>query len=153
MGFHYKILSWALIFLLRLRFPPGKSIATILTERYNKGTLTASRNFQRVELKLEKAKLDLYFLLSCKKRNVIRKFLWLNVANKRIRKFLAYYQCQKKLLDTEISLKKFRIRTLTAHTSSAYSDLSPCVRTMDLIHLKSVSDKENSRRIEKHQKI
>ena len=31
LGFHIKILSCALIFLLRLRFPPGKSIATSYT--------------------------------------------------------------------------------------------------------------------------
>ena len=31
MVIHLKILSWALIFLLRLRFPPGKSIAKIIT--------------------------------------------------------------------------------------------------------------------------
>ena len=31
MAFHIRILSWALIFILRLRFPPGKSIATTIT--------------------------------------------------------------------------------------------------------------------------
>ena len=32
MGFHahYRILTWALIFILRLRFPPKKSIITII---------------------------------------------------------------------------------------------------------------------------
>ena len=30
MPLHIKIMSWALIFILRLRFPPGKSIATML---------------------------------------------------------------------------------------------------------------------------
>ena len=30
MAIHLRILSWALIFLLPLRFPPGKSIAKIL---------------------------------------------------------------------------------------------------------------------------
>ena len=34
MGFHHKILSWALIFLLRLRFLPGKSIATVLPGKF-----------------------------------------------------------------------------------------------------------------------
>ena len=28
MAIHLALLSWALIFILRLRFPPGKSIAT-----------------------------------------------------------------------------------------------------------------------------
>ena len=30
MAFHDRILSWALISILRLRFPPGKSMATIM---------------------------------------------------------------------------------------------------------------------------
>ena len=33
MGFHLKILSWALIFLLRLRSPPGKFIARVCRAR------------------------------------------------------------------------------------------------------------------------
>ena len=32
MAIHIRILSWALIFILRLRFPPGKSLVNILTE-------------------------------------------------------------------------------------------------------------------------
>ena len=33
MAIHLVVLSWALIFIIRLRFPPGKSIATIITQR------------------------------------------------------------------------------------------------------------------------
>ena len=33
MAIHLRILSGALIFILRLRFPPGKSIAKIITAR------------------------------------------------------------------------------------------------------------------------
>ena len=42
---------------------------------------------------------------------------------------------------------------LTTQASSAYSDLSSLIRTIDLFHLKFLSDKENTRIIEKHQKI
>ena len=31
MAIHLAALSWALIFILRLRFPPGKSIAKVIT--------------------------------------------------------------------------------------------------------------------------
>ena len=54
-----KVICWALIFIIRIRFPPGKSLATILNNRYNNGALEAFRKFQRLELKLGKAKLDL----------------------------------------------------------------------------------------------
>ncbi len=33
MAIHLAALSWALIFILRLRFPPGKSIAKVKTEK------------------------------------------------------------------------------------------------------------------------
>ena len=148
MAIHLRILSWALIFLLRLRFPPGKSVAKIITDRYDKGLLLAFRSFQCLDLKLGKAKLDLLFLQSCKKRNVIPKFLRFKVANRKLRRSSAYYQCQRKLLDEEIALKGSRMRVLTTQASDAYSVLSSRVRLIDLIHLKSLSDKENTRTIE-----
>ena len=45
MAIHLAALSWALIFILRLRFPPGKSIAKVITDRYDKATLLASDIF------------------------------------------------------------------------------------------------------------
>ena len=120
---------------------------------YEKGLLSTFRNFQHLELKLGKPKLDLLFLLSCKKRSVIPKFLWFKVINRKLKRSSAYYQCQKKLLDEEISHKRSRIRVLTTQVSSTYSDLSSLVQTTDIIHLKSLSDKENTRIIEKYQKI
>ena len=105
-----KVICWALIFIIRIRFPPGKSLATILNNRYNNGALEAFRKFQRLELKLGKAKLDLEFLSTCKKRSVIPRFLWFKVANRRLRTSSAYRQCQSKLLQDEIDAKHARIR-------------------------------------------
>ena len=100
-----RVLCWALIFILRLRFPPGSSIASILNNRYNNGSLEAFRKFQRLEMKLGKAKLDLDLLKNCKKRSVIPKFLRFKVANQRLRNSSAYRQCQNKLLQDEIADK------------------------------------------------
>ena len=108
-----RVLCWALIFILRLRFPPGSSIATILNNRYKNGSLEAFRKFQRLEMKLGKAKLDLEFLKNFKKRLVIPKFLRFKVANRRLRNSSAYRQCQNKLLQDEIASKHARIRILS----------------------------------------
>ncbi len=35
MAIHLAALSWALIFILRLRFPPGKSIAKVILTKYS----------------------------------------------------------------------------------------------------------------------
>ena len=124
MTLHPRILSWALIFILCLRFPPGKSLVNNLKECYHNGSLHAFRLFQKLELKLGKAKLDLLLLLSCKKRNVIIKFLWFKVANRNLKNSSAYRACQRKLLDEEVAQKRSIIRSLSAQASTAYSILS-----------------------------
>ena len=148
-----KVICWALIFIIRIRFPPGKSLATILNNRYNNGALEAFRKFQRLELKLGKAKLDLGFLSTCKKRSVIPRFLWFKVANRRLRTSSTYRQCQNKLLQDEINAKHARIRVLSAQVTTAQSRLASLVSNMDFIHLKNVSDRENSRKLSQHQRV
>ena len=142
-----------MIFIARIRFPPGKSLAAILNQRYNNGALEWFRKFQRLELKLGKAKLDLDFLSTCKKRSVIPRFLWFKVANRRLRTSSAYRQCQTKLLQDEINAKHARIRILSAQVTTAHSNLASLVSNMDFIHLKHVSDRENSKRLCQHQRV
>jgi hypothetical protein len=74
--FGFKVICWALLFIFKLRFPPGVSIATVLKKRYKDDkSLNAFRKFQRLELKLQKASLDITFFEDCKKNSVIPKFL------------------------------------------------------------------------------
>ena len=47
----FKIICWALIFLTRLRFPPGSSIATILKTRRHFGDVES-------EMKTENKRFD-----------------------------------------------------------------------------------------------
>ena len=148
-----KVICWAIIFITRIRFPPGKSLATILNKRYNNGALEAFRKFQRLELKLGKAKLDLDFLSTCKKRSVIPRFLWFKVANRRLRTSGAYRQCQNKLLQDEINAKHARIRVLSAQVTTSHSNLASLVSNMDFIHLKHVPDRENSKKLCQHQRV
>ena len=94
-----------------------------------------------MELKLGKTKLVPLFLRSCKKHNVIPKFLWFKVANGNLKNSSAYRACQRTFLDEEVAQKRSKIRSLSAQASTAYSTLSPFVSYVDLTHLKSVSDK------------
>ena len=84
------------------------------------------RSMSDLELKLRKAKLDLLFLLSCKKRNVIPK-LWFKVANRNLKNSSTYRSCQRKFLDEEVAQKCSRVRSLSAQASTAYSTLSTLV--------------------------
>ena len=109
--------------------------------------------FQHVELKLGKAKLDLSFLNSCKKQSVIPCFLRFKVANSHLYNTAAYWQCQKKLLHEEINQKHSHIRILSSQSTTAYSHLVSLVSALDLIHLKTLTDQENSCKLNWFQKI
>ena len=51
MAIHLRILSWALIFLLQLRFPPGKSIAKLNTCGPGKGSALVSKSTHNQQIK------------------------------------------------------------------------------------------------------
>ena len=108
---------------------------------------------EKKTVKLGKAKLDLEFLSTCKKRLVIPRFLWFKVANRRLRTSSAYRQCQNKLLQDEINAKHARIRVLSAQVTTAHSRLASLISNIDFIHLKNVSDRENSKKLNQHQRV
>ena len=150
----FKIVVWAIIFLTKLRFPPGISIATVLKDRYkNNGSLAAFRKYQRIDLKLSKAKLDLSFLTKCKSHGVIPQFLNFKVTNQRLKSSAAYRQCQRKLLEEEIFNKQCRICELKIELSTVYGCLADLVSSLDLVHLKTLSESENSKQLQRHENI
>ena len=149
-----RIICWAIIFLTRIRFPPGVSIADILRKRYgNNDALAVFHKYQRTELKLSKTKLDLKFLLNCDRFDVIPRFLNFKVSNRKLRDSVAYRQCQRKLLTQEISAKRTKIKELSELSSTLSSNLSGLVSSLDLIHLKTSSDRENSRNLAQNEKL
>ncbi len=126
----------------------------VLKRRYKEnGSLDAFRKYQRLEFKLQKAKLDLTFLEDCKKNSVIPKFLNFKLANRNLQNSNAYLQCQRKLLNEEISIKHSRITVLSLEVTEALSKLTALVSTIDAIHLRSVCDRENSAKLRHHEKI
>ena len=56
-----KIISWALLCLVRLRFPLDKSIACVLRSRYGNTVIKDIRKFEKIDFALRKCKLDLLF--------------------------------------------------------------------------------------------
>ena len=101
-----KVISLALLFLIRLRFPLDKSITYVLRSRYGNLVVKELRKFEKVDYSLRKCKLDLTFLLACLQNNIIPKFLNFRVSNSYLKSSRAYHACQIKLLKEEISLKK-----------------------------------------------
>ena len=65
----------ALLFLLKLRFPPHRSLTTTILNRYGRDGLRLYRQHEKLDYKLRKAKADLDFLLTCQTHNLKPKFL------------------------------------------------------------------------------
>ena len=107
-----KMISLALLFLIRLRFPLNMCIRYILRSRCGNLAVKELRKFEEVDYSLWKWKLDLTFVIACLQNNIILKFLNFRVSNSYLKSRRAYHDCQIKLLKEEIALKKSRIRTL-----------------------------------------
>ena len=91
---------------MRLRFPRHLSTIKVLQKRYGDVIVRKVREFEKLDLKHRKVLLDIDFLNTCLKSNILPKFVQFRVSNKDLRNSTAYRQCQIKLFKQEISNKK-----------------------------------------------
>ena len=118
-----SIIGLVFLFIIRIRFPRGKSIADIIRNKYGEAFVTKIRRFEKCDFKLRKCHLDLRFLLDCKKNGVIPKFLRFKLANKHLNNSHVYRKCQHRLLEEEIKSKRKRINTLENDTQRFKEEL------------------------------
>ena len=102
----WTIISLVFLFIIKLRFPPKKSIATIITDRYGQNIFCLLRRFKSLDFKVRKSQLDIYFFEKCIKNQLTPKFVQFKVANKHLCSSSAYKVCQRKLLAEELVAKK-----------------------------------------------
>ena len=100
-----RVLSLVLLFIVRLRFQSGKSIASVIQSRYNDEIVKQIRRFEKLDFKIRKNEADLDFLQSCQQNNLIPKFLNFKVASSSLQFSRTYKQCLKQLLKQEIKEK------------------------------------------------
>ena len=76
----------ALVFMVvaRTRFPVKHSIVNVLRKRYGKILVKNVRKFEKYDFKYKKGILDQDFLLTCKEKYIIPKFLRFKVANRQL---------------------------------------------------------------------
>ena len=96
-----KVISLALLFLVRLRFPVDKSIACVLRSRHGNAVVKDIRKFEKIDFTLRKCKLDLLLLETCLENQIIPKFLNFRVSNLHLKTSRAYHACQLKLLHSK----------------------------------------------------
>ena len=58
-------------FVARIRFPAFDSLIGVLKKRYGRGLVKEVRTLGKIDYKLKKAILDLYFLISCRREEVV----------------------------------------------------------------------------------
>ena len=100
-----KVFGLAFLFIIRLRFQRSQSIADVTRKRYGDRALKNVRKFERLDYQVRKCQLDIEFLNTCHKYNVIPNFIQFRVTNKTLKDSLTYPRCQQLLLSEEIRFK------------------------------------------------
>ncbi len=90
-----------------------------------------------MDLKLQKAKLDLEFLRNCQEHGLIPHFLDFRLANSHLRHSDAYFSAQRKFLLVEIKSKRSSIRVLENQLLCVSNQLRDSISGLDFIHTAS----------------
>ena len=118
-----------------------------------KDMVKSVRKLEKLDLKYKKTQLDLEFMQTCKKNNVILKFLRFELANRQLSSSHAYNICQKRLLNEEISNKHKTDRTLAFSLISLKNELKYVLNIIDFVHITTVFLSSNNQNILKVRKI
>ena len=148
-----RIIGLVYLFIIRIRFPRGKSIADIIRNRYDQAFVKIIRRFEKCDFKFRKCYLDLRFLLDCKKNGVIPKFLRFKLANRHLNNSHVYRKCQLRLLEEEIKSKRKRINTLENDTQRVKEELQRTFSVLDFSYICSLFLVANDKSILHHNNI
>ena len=137
-----KVISLALLFLIRIRFPWGKSITHILRSRYGnivvKEIWISIQNFKGIQ---------------CLEKSIIPTFLHFRVSNSYLKPSNAYTSCQLRLLKEEISLKQQKIITLEKEFNNKKLKLRNTLGIIDFTHVVCLFQSKNDKNLKHHQEI
>ena len=88
-----RVITLVFLFLVKCSFPTQFSIISILRKKYGENLVKSVRELEKVDFQHKKAQLDLEFLQTCKKNNVILDFLRFKLANRHLSLSHAYNIC------------------------------------------------------------
>ena len=142
------IFALALIFLIRIRFPPHKSLHSIILERYDLEGLKSIRSLEKVDLKYNKAELNLLFVTRCRDNGLTPKFLEFKLYSSNIRNNAGYRKYQRQLLSQEIGNKRSDLRRLELERQVALDDVKGALTWLDFKHVWSVIRNTNNHKVD-----
>lgn len=81
------------------------NVESYLRTNFDRRLLLTYRTVKKFYLRVELVRLDIYFLKSCRTKNIIPKFLWFKTANRNLASSPAYEDSQRRLINAEINFK------------------------------------------------
>ena len=106
------------------------------------------RKFEKLDRKCRKLELDIDFLETCVRHDVIPKFIRFKVANRKLRTSSAYAECQKRLLDAELVNKANELNSTKQQLDIVYTKLRQKLSFLDFGHIHSIITNGNELNIE-----
>ena len=88
-----KVFGIVASFIICLHFPRSQSIADVIRKRYGYKALNNVRKLERLDYQVRKCQLDIEYLNTGHKYNVILNFLRFRVTNKILKGSLTYSRC------------------------------------------------------------
>ena len=107
------VLSLALLFILRMRFPRNVSIAETVRKRYGFQVLQIFRRYEKEFYREQKLVHDLEFLKNCQNYDIAPSFLKLKINSQNFQNTEVFKNCQRELLKNEIENTKKRLHIQT----------------------------------------
>lgn len=104
----------------------AENIEAYLQCNYGHHTLVTYRAAKKHYLRVESVRRDIYFLKSCRAKDIIPMFLWFKTANENLFSSREYKECQRRLLKAEINHKYQHLREVTKSYHSSISLLRQC---------------------------
>ena len=143
-----KILCFIYLFLIRLRFPSGQSVANVIRKRYGDQTMSKIRKFEKLDFRCKKCKLDITFLEVCVDKDIMPNFIQFRTANSRLGNSDAYNTCQRLLLNQELNNKKGKLEEDTHSYNVLKRDLNNTLSSIDFLFVTSLFLEKNVRAVE-----
>ena len=148
-----SIFTLVILFITRCRFPKNESIADVVRRRYGSPVLKQLRNLEKLDFKIKKILLDISFLETCIRENIIPSFLNFKLPNKSLRNSDTYLHCQNTLLNAELLGKKNRLAELKTEFNSAKNVIHSNVSHLDVYYIVHLFTSSNDKTITKIKEV
>ena len=135
-------ISFCLSFLLNLRASAIGNVYHYVRDKYGISPMKSVYKLSGLRKKLEKAKLDSEFLITCKTYNVFPKFLRFRLYKKSLEDSSIYRSWQAKLLSNEIGSKKKSSKKIELQINNLQASLRIIFSRFDILIVNRLLDKQ-----------